>query len=668
VTTERSPAGRAAAHAIDDLWDRARPVLLERVGQLEDAVLAVLEGRLDPQTHREAGRAAHKIAGSAGTFGYQRATDIARELETIFGGEPAELQAHGPHAADRIEVLRDELEGPAPAAPAPALSSGRVLVAITDPPRAQRLLGAAAAQDLEGVVAADRAEVMAAIRADPVDAVLLDLELARGEIAPLISDLLHVNPQVIPLVVSREGVFLDRVESVRAGARGFLAESLPDGDLIRAVVDALARGQHFTDRLLAVDDDPVILGLMRKLFVSAGLSVTTLDDPVRFWDVLEATAPDLVLLDLDMPAVTGLELCRMIRADPRWEATPIVVVTGNPVAQAVQELFAAGADDYVTKPVVGAELLTRVTNRLERVRLYRQLADTDPLTGLPNRRRFLADGDRLRHEALRYRQPMSVAVLDIDQLRRLNDRYSPELGDAVLRRLARLLLEQASEHDLVARWAGAELVIALYGMRREDGVARVASTLEALRSESFALADQPPLRVSCSAGVAEYGLDGSDLHALYRAAAQALQRAKSIGGDRVLPVGWQESSGDAVDVVVVEDDSSIGDLLVHALTTRGLRCLQVTDGPSALTMLTAAGAPQPGVILLDVDLPGLNGLDVLGELSRAGVLDHSKVIMLTARAGEPEVLASFQHGAFDHVAKPFSVPVLVQRVRRALAT
>ena len=76
---------------------------------------------------------------------------------------------------------------------------------------------------------------------------------------------------------------------------------------------------------------------------------------------------------------------------------------------------------------------------------------------------------------------------------------------------------------------------------------------------------------------------------------------------------------------------------------------------------------RPELILLDVDLPGLDGISVLRQLARDGVLDRSRVIMLTARAGETEVLEALELGAVDHVAKPFSVPVLMQRVRRALS-
>jgi DNA-binding response OmpR family regulator len=120
---------------------------------------------------------------------------------------------------------------------------------------------------------------------------------------------------------------------------------------------------------------------------------------------------------------------------------------------------------------------------------------------------------------------------------------------------------------------------------------------------------------------------------------------------------------------MVDDDETLADLLLHAMETRGYRTYWFKDGQDAITML---GGPTPGlrarVILLDVDLPGLDGLSVLRRLAQDDVVRHTRVIMLTVRAAETEILTALELGAFDHVAKPFSLPVLIQRIRRALRT
>jgi PleD family two-component response regulator len=153
--------------------------------------------------------------------------------------------------------------------------------------------------------------------------------------------------------------------------------------------------------VLLVDDDPVVLAEAARVLEAGGVKVHTLADPLRLWSALEEHAPEVVILDVDMPLVNGIEMCRVMRNDPRWSATPVVFLTSSTGAETVQKVFAAGADDFVAKPIVGPELVTRITNRLERVQLHRALADTDPLTGVANRRRSEELMGQLLHLAAR---------------------------------------------------------------------------------------------------------------------------------------------------------------------------------------------------------------------------------------------------------------------------
>ncbi|MDP1794916.1 MAG: response regulator [Acidimicrobiales bacterium] len=135
---------------------------------------------------------------------------------------------------------------------------------------------------------------------------------------------------------------------------------------------------------------------------------------------------------------------------------------------------------------------------------------------------------------------------------------------------------------------------------------------------------------------------------------------------RPLPV-VEEIDLRLLDVAVVEDDSVTARLIEHALQQSGISTKLFTDGAEAAEALGGRIASvRPRVVLLDVDLPSLNGLDVLRHLQRTGTLEHIKVIMLTARCGESETIQAFDLGAIDHVAKPFSHEVLVRRVQLAL--
>jgi diguanylate cyclase (GGDEF)-like protein len=676
--------------AVRQAWQRFRGTILQRVDAVEGAAVAVLEGGLDEACRRHAEREAHKLAGSVGTFGFAQASRLAREVEIVLQGSQPLGQAEALKLTDLAVALRRELDRPAaPDAPHPgrdAAAAAAVAAGGTVPDRppppllllvdvdaelSERLVMEVAGRGMRARTAAGVAEARALAAGEPPAAVLLDLSADRdGRGLELIADLAARTPRVPVVVVSARDSFTDRVDVARMGGLGFLQKPVSPAAVVDALQGVVQRERQDGACVLLVDDDPVVLAEAARLLEDGGVKVHTLADPLRLWSALEEYAPEVVVLDVDMPLVSGIEMCRVMRNDPRWSATPVVFLTSSTGAETVQKVFAAGADDFVAKPIVGPELVTRITNRLERVQLHRALADTDPLTGVANRRRSEELMGQLLHLAARQGQPLSLAVIDLDGFKQVNDRFGHGVGDDVLRRVARLLERSFRAEDVVARWGGEEFVVAMYGMDRDDGVQRIAELLEILRGEPFEAGGVEPFRVTFSGGVAQFPMDGAELGTLYRAADAALYQAKEGGRDRVLPTGWtggQQGAAEHVDVLVVEDDHTLARLLLHALDTRGYRSRWIEDGREAAEQLTGSRPRlRARVVLMDVDLPGMDGHALLRTLARERVLERTRVIVLTVRSHESEVVQALDEGAFDHVAKPFSVPILLQRVRRAM--
>lgn len=700
-----APAPGALPAAVAAVWLKYRDQVLGRVDVLESAALSLLEGKLDREGRRAAEREAHKLAGSVGTFGFAEGSRLARQAETMLAGPNPPGQAEALLLADLAVALRRELTAPAPspaqpvpsAAPAeaaeaaesmeagrqgrgaaaaestasPAEAEGPVLLIVDeDRDTADRLAMEASARGFRPTVAHGGPEARAALKHTQPDAALLDISVQGGmELLRALSDRF---PPVPAVVFTRSDAFTDRVEVARLGGRGFLRKPLAPARAIDVVEPLLRSDAPRQAAVLAVDDDPAVLEAVRFVLEPHGVRVDTLGEPERFWEALEASAPDVVLLDVDMPRVNGLELCRVLRNDPRWKSVPVVFLTSRTDPTTVQEVFAAGADDFVGKPFVGPELGARIHNRLERVRMQRALAETDVLTGVLNRRGSEEVLERFLRLAAGQGDPLAVGVVDLDCFKGVNDRCGHAVGDEVLARVARVLQKRFRAEDVVARWGGEEFVVGMYGMDKADGVQRLAEALEVMREEPFTAPGGEPFRVTFSAGVSEFATDGRDLQTLYRAADAAMYMAKQAGRDRVLPAGWTPEQAEGprtVDVLVVEDDPAIARLLQHALETRGLRHEWVSSGERAGALLTGA-APElrARVVLLDVDLPGLDGLGVLRLMARERMLERTRVIMLTVRTHENEVVRALEMGAFDHVSKPFSVPVLLQRIRRALRT
>lgn len=660
--------------AVRAIFERSRGELSLRVQTLEAMVVALFAGALDESLRAAAERDAHKLAGTLGMFGIPRGSEIARELEQAAAVAGGPARAATPRLAELVLELRRQLDAGPGAAPGeqnadPGGSDGCGLLVVSgDRALREQLCSEALGSRLRPRGAASAAAARALVATETPDAAVLDLAGGDHEALALLADLAGDELPVAVVVLTGSGDLVDRVEVAGCGARGFIQRTRPPGEVIAAVSATIERRALAQETVLAVCDDPASREALLALLAPLGLRVTALSEPHQLWEQLEEIDPDLLVLDLDMPGLDGIDLCRAVRADVHFGQLPVLFLTAAADARTVQRIFEAGADDYVNKPIVGEELVVRIRNRLDRVRLHRELAERDGLTGASSRRKSTAALEDLIALARRFEQPLSLALIDLDRFKALNDRLGHAAGDDALRRIGEMLAEAFRGEDVIGRWGGEEFVLGMYGMARDDGIQRVAELLESFRGESFSGRDGRVARISFSAGVAEFPRDGQSLDELYRAADTALYQAKAGGRNRVMPAGSPSPAlSQQPAVVVVEEDALLANLLVEALETRGHRTRWVDDGVDALAALAG---PDPEVscdlIVLDVDLPGLDGLSVLRRLAEDGVLELTRVIMLTARSGEREVLEVLELGAFDHVAKPFSVPVLMQRVRRAL--
>nr|WP_255347799.1 response regulator [Gloeocapsa sp. PCC 73106] len=135
---------------------------------------------------------------------------------------------------------------------------------------------------------------------------------------------------------------------------------------------------------MGVDDDPLLLATLNSLFTPWGIKFMGVDNPREVWHKLKIFKPDLLILDVNMPQIGGIDLCRALRNDRSWQDLPILFLTAEGDLEIIQQIFTAGADDYLIKPVVAPELLTRINYRLERKQMWQKYRQRDVLTGLLN--------------------------------------------------------------------------------------------------------------------------------------------------------------------------------------------------------------------------------------------------------------------------------------------
>lgn len=548
---------QAARLAVIATWEQFKPSMLERLAILEQALAALQQGQLTEDLRQMAEGVAHKLAGSLGMFGFPEGSKLGRQIEYWFqsftGVEPIpelETLVTALHQAlqspprssfwddptpptDNHESLRSLTEASTPSQPIQEIPL--LLVVDDDYALMQQLQAEGVKQGLQVEIAVDVDEARIKVAQRLPSVVLLDLKFPDPSDSGLVllDELASQYPSLPVLVFTVRDQFADRLAVARRGSHRFISKSTPLPQVLDAVHDTLKQQRSPEIKVLAVDDDLVILQSLQQFLPRWGIRPITLNDPRQLWNTLETESPDLLILDVDMPHINGIELCRVIRNDTAWGGLPILFLSARRDTQTILNLYTAGADDYVAKPFTEPEVVTRIFNRLERNRLLRSLAETDPLTGVANRHRSTRELNRYLHLVQRYHQPLCLAVIDLDHFKQVNDQYGHDVGDIVLKQLAAILQRKFRGEDVVARWGGEEFLVGMYGMKKLQALERLTQVLQLVRQEVFSPDIIQSLQLTFSAGVAEAPEDGLDLNSLYRAADAAMYRAKAAGRNRI---------------------------------------------------------------------------------------------------------------------------------------
>ncbi|KAB8331314.1 response regulator [Scytonema tolypothrichoides VB-61278] len=315
------------------------------------------------------------------------------------------------------------------------------------------------------------------------------------------------------------------VVALRQQVQHLNSQQLPDLFSVNALSDESQQANTIEAKVMVVDDDPLVLTALASLLPPWGFKVSTLDNPLRFWDTIAAEQPDVLILDVEMPYLSGIDLCHAIRHEPCWSGLPILFLTAHTDSETMHKVFAVGADDYVSKPIVEPELVTRILNRLQRTRLLRSLSQIDALTGVANRPKSTQDLLELLEWGNGNKQPFCLAIATIDDLKPINLQYGHATGDEVLSQLGKLLRQTLRQEDVIGRWGGKEFVIGMRGLSKSESVEWLSQALKTFRQIEFKAANGTQFQATFSAGVVEYPQDGTDLQTLYHAADTVLNEA-----------------------------------------------------------------------------------------------------------------------------------------------
>ena len=598
-------------------------------------------------------RELHRVRGTAGSFGFAEASRLSGAMEDRAVRWSADSRLELDDRADMVtryvSALREaftEVDAtPRTVTPDEASARHRLLAVDLAPALAGELAAQGPLRGFDVTIRVEGDWSPTALRAVAAHVLVTTPGSASAVHAA-------VRETHVPIVVLDDGA---DAASVHRAQRLPGVQVLHVGDDLAAVFDladrAAGRSTLSGATILVCDDDRDLLALIERIGEASGMRTETVSNPARLFDALERYRPSLLLLDLNLGNADGLAVTRAIRRMDALAGLPIVICSSQSDAATREAVMDAGADDFLQKPIVAAELRQRIGARLEATRATQLERGLHPGTGflLPDRFRE-AVADRARHAAAGAFAVAAVRCAGGAPHGRALAHWHTEA-----RRLQRLLATGAldvlcghAEGEAIAfatRGAGSDLLTLL------------------VRGAAERVDEAPPWH----AGVAVLGASHAGVAALLEAAQDAARFAERAGA--AVRVWSAAESNRAPDVIVVEDDPAIGDMLRYALESYGYSHRIFTTGTAALDALLTM-QPRAGhrpLVLMDVDLPGLDGHTLHERLrvDRPGVF---AVVFSTGHAAEGEQVRALRAGAIDYLVKPVSLRVLMAKLPIWLAT
>lgn len=324
------------------------------------------------------------------------------------------------------------------------------------------------------------------------------------------------------------------IEPIVALMRAGIDITIPAEDqpamVLNRVLDLVQTNEQEQYRVLVVEDSRVAVALIQRTLAQHGIDAQAINDPGKLLDALESYRPDLVLMDMYMPRFNGVEATRVLRQMAAYSSLPIVYLSGESNVGMQVEALRLGGDQFLIKPFNPVLLAAVVKTRIERFRETRRSSRLDGLTGLLNHTTAKSQLNTLVSQAAGQGM-LTVAMIDIDHFKSINDTYGHPVGDQVIRGLAWLLKGRLRSVDLIGRYGGEEFLLGLPDVTP----AQAGSVIDRIRIDFAALPHAHPegaLYATFSAGIASYPLADTGA-GLTEAADGALLQAKRLGRNRL---------------------------------------------------------------------------------------------------------------------------------------
>lgn len=416
-------------------------------------------------------------------------------------------------------------------------------------------------------------------------------------------------------------------------------------------------------RVLVLDDEMLVLNIIESILRNRGYDVRITNDASQALEILRAHEADILILDLVMPDISGIEFYRELKQEKLVIPTIVLTASANKDDHvlALQE----GIDDFLRKPFEADVLVANVEKLIKKEKKHKNAYLQDALTSAYTRRFF---AERFAQEKAKFQRDgivFSVVFIDLDHFKEINDTFGHVFGDVVLKSFVAEFKTSFRPSDQIFRYGGDEFLLLL----PETSEVEAFRVVERIRQKFQRQAFHPSINsrkvyITFSAGITEFNGGDKTLEEVLEEADRQLYRAKERG--RACTSFFEDAIANGTEknrVLICDDSSAVSRLINSRLSRLGLETRVVSSGQEVLAVLPDF---KPHLLILDIILPDLNGAVVLKEIRRMEQQNQVKVILISVKGlGEKEQLLN-ELGYDDFIKKPISLERLEQSVKRLI--
>lgn len=362
--------------------------------------------------------------------------------------------------------------------------------------------------------------------------ILIDIENTQDTTEDIFKFCLELNKAKQDVfILSTDNSFTLRLNAIRAKVNNFLLKPVNITTLVSKIRKNFKLDFTRPYRVLLLDDQASVGTFYKTLLENEGVQVLAINDAEKIMTELDSFHPDVFLLDMHMPNISGLEVAKLLRQQAKYDYVPIIFLSSDDDVDTKLEVLECGADDIISKSTAPNIIVQQIDSRIQRGQEIRYLASRDSLTGVLNHGQIMDAAAHALRMSTRQTKPTIVVMIDLDNFKSVNDKYGHLGGDKVLISLGQLLLQSVRDTDYVGRYGGEEFMVVFNEAELNVIEHKMNSILTAFSHLNYSV-DTATFNCSFSAGLAS-SEHYDKLSELIAAADGALYEAKEAGRNRV---------------------------------------------------------------------------------------------------------------------------------------